>query len=272
MEQHEPNDGKRWETYEEYRARIERDEREANEAGTMTETGALSYEAAKYAGAVRRLPVEPESLRGEVFSLSRQLDAAAQQDAAVRDMMAKHSAHEFVHTVRIVDNPQRGTFQVTLDGVPQVDVVRYEIVHAVGDPRGVLMLYRGIDYPTEIAGEFEIVDKVANEARRNVHNAAINAFAISEQPPEITGDSLAAILRDAKRYRAIRNEYERHEFLDIKKDAASETLDSFADELRALGLNAEEMPFPPGGDDAPALHEWYSPEIQKTRGETGQNG
>lgn len=153
------------------------------------------------------------------------------------------------------------SMQIVVDGVEQSDVVRYEFVHAIGthgEGMPILTLYRLASGVNEIEGEYEIVERVANEARRNVHRAAINAFAITEEP-EVERSPLADLIRDAKRYRALRNEYERHGFIDISKGSdGEEPLDAYADECRYHGVNASEVPFPAGGDDSPALQEWFA--------------
>jgi hypothetical protein len=159
------------------------------------------------------------------------------------------------------------SMEITVDGVEQSDVVRYEFVHAIGT-RGegmpILTLYRLAIGVNEIEGEYEIVERVANEARRNVHRAAINAFAITEEP-EVNGDSLAAIIRDAKRYRAIRClvnqeaeavKFETAQVSEIRPwDGAQ--LDVIADELRLGHINSGQIPLDPGNDDSPALRQWF---------------
>jgi hypothetical protein len=199
-------------------------------------------------------PGAPNYLRGgdvgvDAEQFDKALDEAGLEDRDGRIVPKRHA-------VSILDYPgQPQKTRIVVDGVEQRDLIRYEIVHAVGDVAGVLALYRRSTAPMEIAGEFEIVEKIADEARRNVHRGAVNAFAITEEP-EVKGDSLASIIRDAKRYRALRVEYERHDAIDIERPK-DETLDDFADELRMHGLNSGEVPFPPGGEDAPVLREWF---------------
>lgn len=153
------------------------------------------------------------------------------------------------HEVEILDHPSTGIPLVIVDGVKQHDIVRYEITRAIGARAGVLSLYRAVTRPVEISGEFELVERVVGDARRNLHDAAIVAFAITDDP-EVTRNPLADILRDAKRYRALRaaNYY----------TTDGEQIDTIADEIRLVLINEDRVPCEPGGEDASAIRQRYA--------------